>query len=589
MSHLHHPTLLHNRLPYFGRTGLVRNGLVAEYRFDESRNLLKYSQQFDNAAWAKTNSTITPNATTAPDGTTTADKLVENSDVAQGHRIAVITPTLTPNGLYTYSIYAKAAEREKVYVSFKDNAGATGAITVNLIDGTYTTGGTPTVAGYVSSVGDGWYRLVLVVNASTGGSPTPTVYVWTHNGTSVTYNGDGTSGIYIWGAQLEQGSVARTYYPTRDKQLLMDYSRPRKNLLLPNQANACEDGTTTGFGKETAGDTISASAGEVDEWQGTYCAKVDTANAAANEGIYTTDIIYNLKPSTAYTASGYIRGAAGGETVKLGLRETTDAGATVDTTGSDTLTLTTGWQRVTVSRTFGTTGRGARLLVYTPTQQNIVFYVDGLQLEEGATATAWEAPPNIGYCGSTTGSDTNDPTYTGKGLSHGADDYVTLGGIYNAAGTLQNGYGISIAFYTAEVTAATAKLCLVSFGANKGVYLGAVGEGLTDETITVQYSATSFTYATGTIAAGWHILDLVWNGAQYEIWLDGVQRTGTDVDTPALLSLSAVKMRYDGTTYGSGLTGAYSLKYNRAPTLAERNQNKAYLKSYLLRERGISI
>jgi hypothetical protein len=196
---------------------------------------------------------------------------------------------------------------------------------------------------------------------------------------------------------------------------------------------------------------------------------------------------------------------------------------------------------------------------------------------------------NHGTLGSTTGADTNDPTWTGQGLSHGADDYVTLGGIYNAAGTLQNGYGISIAFYTAEVTAATAKLCLVSFGANKGVYLGAVGEGLTDETITVQYSATSFTYATGTIAAGWHILDLVWNGAQYEIWLDGVQRTGTDVDTPALLSLSAVKMRYDGTTYGSGLTGAYSLKYNRAPTLAERNQNKAYLKSYLLRERGISI
>ena len=35
MSHPHHPTLLHNRLPYFGRTGLVRNGLVAEYWFDE--------------------------------------------------------------------------------------------------------------------------------------------------------------------------------------------------------------------------------------------------------------------------------------------------------------------------------------------------------------------------------------------------------------------------------------------------------------------------------------------------------------------------------------------------------------------------
>jgi hypothetical protein len=584
MSHPHHPTLLHNRLPYFNR-GLVRNGLVAEYRFDESRNLRRYSQQFDNAEWTKTRTTVTSNATTAPDGTTTADKLVEDGTADSTHTLSAgeVLPGTTGQTV-TYSIHAKAGERSWFRLSLARGTQHAYFDLDNGVKGTVSSGYTASII----SLGGGWYRCAITgkTHATITGE-NAYLALATGDGSS-SYSGDGTSGIYIWGAQLEAGSVARTYYPTTDKQLLMDYSRPRKNLLLPNQANACEDGTVP-FTKLTAGDAVTASAGEVDEWQGTYCAKVDTANAAASEGLYTTDIIYNLKPSTAYTASGYIRGAAGGETVKLGLRETTDAGATVDTTGSDTLTLTTGWQRVTVSRTFGTTGRGARLLVYTPTQQNIVFYVDGLQLEEGSTATAWEAPPNIGISGSTTGADTNDPTYTGQGLSHGADDYVTLGGIYNATGTLQNGYGISIAFYTAEVTAATSKLCLFSFGANKGVYLGAVGAGLTDETITVQYSATSFTYATGTIAAGWHILDLVWNGAQYEIWLDGAQRTGTDVDTPALLSLSAVKMRYDGTTYGSGLTGAYSLKYNRAPTLAERNQNKAYLKSYLLRERGIAL
>lgn len=581
----HHQTLL--PLMAGGAGGLVRNGLVAEYRFDECRNLLKYSQQFDNAAWTKNRSSVTANATTAPDGTTTADKLVEDGTESNMHQI--YHTNIIASSPNVFSVHVKAAERSHVWlVSYNGTDGIDG-VGFDLSAGTVGSA-SGQATGKIQSLGDGWYRCIINCTYTLG--KTTYFYIRSAIGASSigdsSYSGDGTSGIYIWGAQLEIGSVARTYVKTTDKQLLMDYSRPRKNLLLPNQANACEDGTCP-FTKLTAGDAVTASAGEVDEWQGTYCAKVDTANAAANEGIYTTDIIYNLKPSTAYTASGYIRGAAGGETVKLGLRETTDAGVTVDTTGSDTLTLTTGWQRVTVSRTFGTTGRGARLLVYTPTQQNIVFYVDGLQLEEGSTATAWEAPPNIGICGSTTGADTNDPTYTGEGLSHGADDYVTLGGIYNAAGTLQNGYGISIAFYTAEVTAATAKLCLVSFGANKGVYLGAVGEGLTDETITVQYSATSFTYATGTIAAGWHILDLVWNGAQYEIWLDGVQRTGTDVDTPALLSLSAVKMRYDGTTYGSGLTGAYGLKYNRAPTLAERNQCRAYLKSYLLRERGISI
>jgi hypothetical protein len=416
--------------------------------------------------------------------------------------------------------------------------------------------------------------------------------------------------VYIWGAQLEAGSVARTYYPTRDKQLLLDYSRPRKNLLLPNQASACEDGTVP-FTKLTAGDAVAASSGEVDEWQGTYCAKVDTANAAASEGLYTTDIIYNLKPSTTYTASGYIRGAAGGETVKLGLRETTDAGVTVDTTGSDTLTLTTGWQRVTVSRTFGTTGRGARLLVYTPTQQNIVFYVDGLQLEEGSVATDWEAPPNIGYCGSTTGADTNDPTYTGEGALFTTDDSIRIGQIVNASGTAVSGYGITLVFYTpSDITAATGSQPIIGLGESTdantlyAIYTGGSTGQLTNELITLSQGTNAATlYRTGwcdgsaTITAGWHCVSFVWNGTNYDIYYDGVKKTstaGTSGHVQIPMPLSRVifgGIWVNNTLAGSWGSGEYSyaLLYSRALTQAEINQNYAYLKSYLLRERGISI
>jgi hypothetical protein len=220
-------------------------------------------------------------------------------------------------------------------------------------------------------------------------------------------------------------------------------------------------------------------------------------------------------------------------------------------------------------------------------------YVDGLQLEEGASATAWDAPPNIGILGSTTAADTNDPTWTGQGLTYGADDYNVIGGIYNAAGTLQNGNTISILFYaTSAYDKSTTKLCLVSLGTNKGIYIGAVDAALTNEIITVQYSATSFSawcHASATIPIGWHLLDLVWNGTHYEIYLDNVLKTVTDVDTPALLSLSNVRMRYDGTTYGSGLSGAYGLKYNKSLTQAERTQNYAYLKAKLFAERRITI
>jgi len=50
------------------------------------RNLLTWTEQFDNAVWTKTNAAVTANATTAPDGALTADKLVEDTANAQ-HRI----------------------------------------------------------------------------------------------------------------------------------------------------------------------------------------------------------------------------------------------------------------------------------------------------------------------------------------------------------------------------------------------------------------------------------------------------------------------------------------------------------------------
>lgn len=368
--------------------------------------------------------------------------------------------------------------------------------------------------------------------------------------------------------------------------LVADYSRKRKNLLLPNQANCCEDGTTNGFEKVKGTETVTASAGEVDEWQGTYCLKVVTPNGATNEGITTINYKTLVTPGTAHTASVYLRGSG---TVQIRVYDYTLGGTWVTATTPSTITLNDTWTRYTATRTAGATVYYSGIRIDTPTQQAATIYIDGLQLEEGGTATEWWAPPNIGFHGSTPGSDTNDPTNTTGVVTFGADDYITVGGIYSAAGTLQSGYTLSTVFYTSGITSATSKLCLVSFGSNKGVYLGSVDAALSEETITIQYDATSFTYSRGPISSGWHQLDLVWNGTQYEIWLDGIQRTGVNVNTPSVLSLSAVKMRYDGTTYGSGLSGAYGLKYNRSLSLAEREQNRAYLKGVLKSQRGITL
>jgi len=73
-------------------------------------NLLQYSEQFDDAAWVKTNTTIDPNvtATTDPLGGNTADKLQETVDISL-HYISQQTAKTATNITYTKTVYFKNA------------------------------------------------------------------------------------------------------------------------------------------------------------------------------------------------------------------------------------------------------------------------------------------------------------------------------------------------------------------------------------------------------------------------------------------------------------------------------------------------
>jgi len=79
------------------------------------RNLLTYSEQFDNAAWTKLQSSVTANSATAPDGTTTADSFIEDSST--NTHLAVQIPSGVPaNTTFSISVYAKpmAVNTEKL-------------------------------------------------------------------------------------------------------------------------------------------------------------------------------------------------------------------------------------------------------------------------------------------------------------------------------------------------------------------------------------------------------------------------------------------------------------------------------------------
>jgi len=182
-------------------------------RVEEQRtNLLTYSEQFDNAAWTKGNATVTANIIVAPDGTLTGEKLVENTS-SSPHQ--VYQGKILTAASYTLSFYAKAGERTTIAFTF-DTSGNTWAY-INLSTGTVS-GSMPAeyTVNSITNVGNGWFRV------SVSRTATATTYYAnfaTASGTSVSYAGDGYSGIYIWGAQLEAGSFATSYIKTEASQV----------------------------------------------------------------------------------------------------------------------------------------------------------------------------------------------------------------------------------------------------------------------------------------------------------------------------------------------------------------------------------
>ena len=179
---------------------------------EQSRtNLLSYSEQIDNASWLKTGiATVSANNASAPTGATTADLLTENSTASTQHRIYQV-PTVANGTTYTVSAFVKRGSGSRQFGLTLTTTTAVARVYFNLDTGTV--GTVVAGSGTITAYPNGWYRCTAT-GISTGVAGT--TFLQMCNGTtsgSETYSGDGTSGLYIWGAQIEAGAFATSYIP----------------------------------------------------------------------------------------------------------------------------------------------------------------------------------------------------------------------------------------------------------------------------------------------------------------------------------------------------------------------------------------
>jgi hypothetical protein len=196
---------------------LACRGLLIE---EGRTNLLLQSETF-GTTWtaSQLNTTGTPayiNVATAPDGTTTAEKLIAHTATTT-HQFRQ-SVTLVSGTTYTVSNYFKAAEQK--FVLFQLFGVANGSNDWLAFFDVSTA--TPTAGAFngftsisITNAGNGWFRCTGTFTATASG----TLEVRIGGAGSLSfggqfYTGDGTSGILVWGAQLEAGSFPTSYIPT---------------------------------------------------------------------------------------------------------------------------------------------------------------------------------------------------------------------------------------------------------------------------------------------------------------------------------------------------------------------------------------
>jgi hypothetical protein len=351
--------------------------------------------------------TVTANAIVAPDGNTTADMVVEDTSTGLHRVVQSITLGGTVDSSpYTISVYAKAGTRSRFQFNDTTQGGALGLAIFDLAAGTVVSGvGTGT--GTITNVGNGWYRCAVVVTKGLSVTGSPQI-VLVSSGTTASYTGDGTSGLYVWGLQANLGSTALPYRSTTTAALWLPrfendpITGAARGLMIEGGTTNVVTGSSSGPSITITTAAITSPTGVVD---GIRALKSDTTTPRYFRWATTVTPTVN----TTYTASMFVKRGNVDMTTSLEYNDAANwggvswavnfsvtatdvtVGATSGGANGTVQNVGNGWYRVTATFTTGATtptANGFILCKVSGTTNDFIYFWGG-QLEAQTFASSY--------------------------------------------------------------------------------------------------------------------------------------------------------------------------------------------------------
>jgi hypothetical protein len=179
--------------------------------------------------WSVGGATISANATIAPDGSNNAQKVIQNSSLTL-HSLQAAKSTISNNVPVTFSVFAKYNGTQYLKLNIDDGS-ANGVVgSFDIINGNTSAnlgvnGDAKVIYQQITPYANGWYRCSVTGVASTTTANIRSSIILSDNvsGNQSSWypsiQGDGVSGFYIWGAQLETSNDVSSYISTTSSQV----------------------------------------------------------------------------------------------------------------------------------------------------------------------------------------------------------------------------------------------------------------------------------------------------------------------------------------------------------------------------------